>query len=143
EPNGSSLSGTNVVQVKSVMIGVEQNGLKKAVAQVTAAEIQKAIQNGAKGTLVIRAEEQVEARTYEVHLNGEALGAVLNDRIRTLRVETPQGGYEIATSRLSLQKLADTWQVPAKQISLNFSIISNEELAKRLDVPTGRKLLQA
>lgn len=143
EPNGSSLSGTNVVQVKSVMTGVEQNGLKKAVAQVTADEIQKAIQNGAKGTLVIRAGEQVEARTYEVHLNGEALGAVLNDLIRTLRVETPQGGYEVATSRLSLQKLADTWQVPVKQISLNFSIASNEELAKRLDVPTGRKLLQA
>ncbi|WP_237449010.1 S-layer homology domain-containing protein [Paenibacillus sp. OT2-17] len=143
EPNGSSLSGTNVVQVKSVMIGVEQNGLKKAVAQVPAAEIQKAIQNGAKGTLVIRAGEQVEARTYEIHLSGEALGDVLNDRIRTLRVETPQGGYEVATSRLSLQKLADTWQVPVKQISLNFSITSNEELAKRLDVPTGRKLLQA
>ncbi|WP_264454813.1 S-layer homology domain-containing protein [Paenibacillus polymyxa] len=143
EPNGSSLSGTNVVQVKSVMIGVEQNGLKKAVAQVPAAEIQKAIQNGAKGTLVIRAGEQVEARTYEVHLSGEALGAVLNDRIHTLRVETPQGGYEVATSRLSLQKLADTWQVPVKQISLSFSIALNEELAKRLDVPTGRKLLQA
>ncbi|MHB0879738.1 S-layer homology domain-containing protein [Paenibacillus sp. SEL1] len=143
EPNGSSLSGTNVVQVKSVMTGVEKNGLKKAVAQVTAAEIQKAIQNGAKGTLVIRAGEQVEAGTYEVHLNGEALGAVLNDRIRTLRVETPQGGYEVTTSRLSLQKLADTWQVPVKQISLNFSIASNEELAKRLDVPTGRTLLQA
>ncbi|PNQ79354.1 S-layer homology domain-containing protein [Paenibacillus sp. F4] len=143
EPNGSSLSGTNVVQVKSVMTGVENNGLKKAVAQITVAEIQKAIQNGAKGTLVIRAGEQVEARTYEVHLDGEALGAVLNDRIRTLRVETPQGGYEVATSRLSLQKLADTWQVPVKQISLNFSITSNEELAKRLDVPTGRKLLQA
>ncbi|PPQ47353.1 hypothetical protein C5G87_18755 [Paenibacillus peoriae] len=143
EPNGSSLSGTNVVQVKSVMTGVEQNGLKKAVAQVTAAEIQKAIQNGAKGTLVIRAGEQVEARTYEILLSGEALGAILNDRIRTLRVETPQGGYEVATSRLSLQKLADTWQVPVKQISLNFSITSNEELAKRLDVPPGRKLLQA
>ncbi|KAF6628639.1 S-layer homology domain-containing protein [Paenibacillus sp. EKM208P] len=143
EPNGSSLSGANVVQVKSVMTGVEQNGLKKAVAQVTATEIQKAIQNGAKGTLVIRAGEQVKTRTYEVHLSGEALGAVLNDRIRTLRVETPQGGYEVATSRLSLQKLADTWQVPVKQISLSFSITSNEELAKRLDVPTGRKLLQA
>lgn len=143
EPNGSSLSGTNVVQVKSVVTGVEQNGLKKAVAQVTTAEIQKVIQNGVKGTLVIRAGEQVEARTYEVYLNGEALEAVLNDRIRTLRVETPQGGYEVATNRLSLQQLADTWQVPVKQISLNFSVSPNEELAKRLDVLTGRTLVQA
>ncbi|MGQ3480877.1 S-layer homology domain-containing protein [Paenibacillus sp. TY11] len=143
EQNGSSLSGTNVVQVKTVVTGVEQNGLKKAVAQVTAAEIQNAIRNGANGTLVIRAGEQAEAKTFKVHLTGEALGAALNNRIRTLRVETPQGGYEVATSRLSLQKLADTWQVPVKQISLNVSVALNEELAKRLDVPTGRKLLQA
>ncbi|MGW9530725.1 S-layer homology domain-containing protein [Paenibacillus terrae] len=139
--NGNSSSGVNVVQAKSIV--TEQNGLKRAVAQVPAVDIQNVIRNGVNGTLVIRAGEQADAKVLEVNLNGDALGAVLNDRIHTLRVETPQGGYELATGRLSLQKLADTWQVPVKQISLSFRVTPNEGMANRTDIPTGRKLVRA
>ncbi|MGW8956979.1 S-layer homology domain-containing protein [Paenibacillus sp. NPDC055715] len=139
--NGNGSSGANVVQAKSIV--TEQNGLKRAVAQIPATDIQNAIRNGAKGTLVIRAGEQADAKLFEVSLNGDALGAVLNDCIHTLRVETPQGGYEVATSRLSVQKLADTWQVPVQQISLSFTVTSNKELSNRTDIPAGRKLVQA
>ncbi|WP_431091400.1 S-layer homology domain-containing protein [Paenibacillus sp. 8b26] len=139
--NGNGSSDVNVVQAKSIV--TEQNGLKRAVAQVPAADIQNAIRNGANGTLVVRAGEQADVKLFEVNLNEDALGAVLNDRIHTLRVETPQGGYEVATGRLSVQKLADTWQVPVKQISLSFTVTPNEGLAKRTDIPAGRKLVRA
>ncbi|MFK4475407.1 putative extracellular nuclease [Paenibacillus sp. RC73] len=139
--NGNGSSGVNVVQAKSIV--TEQNGLKRAVAQVPAADILNAIRNGANGTLVVRAGEQADAKLFEVNLNGDALGAVLNDRIHTLRVETPQGGYEVATGRLSVQKLADTWQVPVQQISLSFTVTLNEGLTNRTDIPAGRKLVQA
>ncbi|MDQ0496030.1 hypothetical protein [Paenibacillus brasilensis] len=143
DQKGSGVSDSNVVHVKTVVSGAEQNAQKKAVAQVVAADIHNANQNGAKGALVIRAGEQADAKAYEVNLNGEALEAILNEHIRSLRLETPQGGYEVATGRLSLQKLADTWQVPVKQMTLSFAIAPNEELANRRAIPAGRKLLQA
>lgn len=139
--NGNGSSGVNVVQAKSIV--TEQNGLKRAVAEAQAADIQNAIRNGANGTLVIRAGEQADTRLFEVNLNGDALDAVLDDRIHTLRVETPQGGYEVATGRLSLQKLADAWQVPVRQISLSFTVNPNKEMANRTDIPVGRKLVRA
>uniref|UniRef100_UPI002F359FD9 endonuclease/exonuclease/phosphatase family protein n=1 Tax=Paenibacillus sp. 1-18 TaxID=1333846 RepID=UPI002F359FD9 len=143
DQKGSGVSDSNVLHVKTVVSGAEQNAQKRAVAQVVAADIHNANQNGAKGTLVIRAGEQSDAKAYEVNLNGEALEAILNEHIRSLRLETPQGGYEVATGRLSLQKLADTWQVPVKQMTLSFAIAPNEELANRRAIPVGRKLLQA
>ncbi|WP_226002733.1 S-layer homology domain-containing protein [Paenibacillus sp. BJ-4] len=143
DQNGNGDSGPTVLHVKTVVSGAEQNGQKRAVAQVLAADIQNAIRNGAKGTLVIRAGEQADTKMFEINLNGEALEAILNDHIRSLRLETPQGGYEVATGRLSLQKLADTGQMPVKQMTLSFTVAPNEELANRWDIPAGRKLLRA